>query len=314
MPKYRHNLPQLDSRKYYITDGGLETNLIFKYGINLPEFAAFTLLNDPVGESLIKDYFKHYVDLALRYGVGLQLESATWRASRSWGEKLGYTKDQLEQVNHKAIELLVNLRTAYETPDCPFIISGCIGPKSDGYITHGDTSISNSKMYHLDQIRSLSKTKADMVCACTIPEYKEATGIVLAAKEVDIPVAIGFTLEIDGRLPSGQSMREAIEFVDRETQNYVSYYMINCVHPTHIMNTLKRNESWKKRIQSIRVNASCKSHAELNEAATLDEGDIVNLGLQYAQLSALLPHLNVVGGCCGTDHRHVESIIKNLLH
>ncbi|UGA56757.1 homocysteine S-methyltransferase family protein [Vibrio sp. VB16] len=147
-------------------------------------------MNDPYGESLIKDYFKLYVDLALRYGVGLQLESATWRASHSWGKKLGYTKDQLEQMNHKAT--------------------------------------------------------AEMVCACTIPEYKEATGIVLAAKEADILVVIGFTLEIDGRLPSSQSMREAIDFVDRETQNYVSYYMINCVHPIHLTNTLKRNESRKK--------------------------------------------------------------------
>jgi S-methylmethionine-dependent homocysteine/selenocysteine methylase len=312
MTKYRTNLPQLNG-DIFLTDGGLETTLIFKDGYELPEFAAFDLLKNKEGSDRLYKYFSTYAAIARDYNVGLILESATWRASLDWGEKIGYTKEDLAGVNHKAIELFQEVRHEYESEDSKMIISACLGPRGDGY-NPGDTmSEAEAERYHTTQIRTFADTDADLVSAFTLNYTEEAIGIARAARLSDIPVVISFTVETDGKLPSGQTLKEAIEKVDKETEKTPVYYMINCAHPTHFSNALVPGESWVQRIRGIRGNASTKSHAELDESEELDDGNPVDLGLQYKALTSMLPHLNVLGGCCGTDHRHVEEIAKHVL-
>jgi S-methylmethionine-dependent homocysteine/selenocysteine methylase len=135
----------------------------------------------------------------------------------------------------------------------------------------------------------------------------EAIGVTRAAQDAVIPAAISFTVETDGDLPSGQALGEAIEEVDRATDSGPAYYMINCAHPTHFDSVLDGGD-WVGRIRGLRANASTCSHAELDEAEDLDDGDPQDLGARYGELRDRLPALNVVGGCCGTDHRHIGEI------
>ena len=309
MPAYRDQLPQLDGR-LFLTDGGIETTLIFHEGFELPYFAAFHLLRDERGRSALRSYYARYAAIARREGLGFILESPTWRASADWGEKLGYSERDLARANRDSIALMQELRKEFETPRAPVVISGCVGPRGDGYDPGQLMSPSEAEGYHLAQIRAFAEAGADMVTAITITNANEAIGIARAARRSGMPAAISFTLETDGRLPTGQTLKNAIEEVDNATSGSPAYYMINCAHPTHFESALSGGP-WAKRIRGVRANASRRSHQELNDAPDLDDGDPAELGHQYGDMLRLHPQINVLGGCCGTDHRHIEHICQS---
>jgi S-methylmethionine-dependent homocysteine/selenocysteine methylase len=307
MAKYRSGLPHLGSL-LFLTDGGIETSLIFLDGLELPHFAAFVLLKDAKGSTALRNYYLPYAKLARDSGVGFILESPTWRASPDWGSKLGYTDAQLAEANRQSIALMAELRAEFETPRSPMVVSGCVGPRGDGYDPGQVMTSEQAQAYHAMQIGVFREAGADMVTAITMTNASEAIGVVRAARAAGMPVAISFTLETDGRLPTGQALKEAIAEVDAATDGYPAYFMINCAHPTHFDAVLEPGSAWTQRIRGVRANASRRSHQELNEAPDLDAGDPVELGGQYRQLRDRHPHINVLGGCCGTDHRHIEQI------
>lgn len=306
MAKYRNNLPQADGG-LFLTDGGIETTLIFLDGLDLPYFAAFDLLRTPDGEAALLRYFRRYAELARQHGAGLVLESATWRASPDWGARLGYDAGALATVNRQAIALLERVRDEVEAGQ-PVVISGCLGPRGDGYVPGERMSAREAEDYHAAQVETFAGTAADLVSAITMNYVEEAIGIARAARRAGMPAAISFTVETDGKLPTGQSLAAAVEQVDAESDGHPAYYMINCAHPTHFESVLAEGGRWLERLGGLRANASRMSHAELNEAPELDIGDPVELGRQYAEIKREVPRLNVLGGCCGTDHRHVEQI------
>jgi homocysteine S-methyltransferase len=307
MSKYRKALPQLGNRAF-LSDGGLETTLMFHERMELPHLAAFDLLKSAAGLASLRRYFETYLEIARRHGTGFILEAPTWRASPGWGALLGYDVQTLADANRIAIGLLLELRAMHETPDMPIVISGNLGPRGDGYRPDTRMSIAEARDYHDFQVRTFADTDADLVTAFTLNYIEEAAGIVQAARAARIPVVISFTLETDGRLPTGESLPEAIQATDAETDGYAAYYMINCAHPTHFRHLFNDAGAWRDRIRGVRANASRRSHAELDESPDLDAGNPPELGAQYRELRALLPGLNVLGGCCGTDHRHVGAI------
>jgi S-methylmethionine-dependent homocysteine/selenocysteine methylase len=312
LAKYRDNLPQL-SENIFLTDGGLETTMMFKEGFELPAFAAFDLLKNEKGRTALKNYYRKYASLARERETGFILESATWRANPDWGAKLGYTNDALKIMNHLAIELLSEIRAEFEDKNTIIVISGCIGPRSDGYNPVNQMTAVEAEAYHSIQVQALSETDTDLVSAFTINYVEEAIGIARAAQKLDMPVVISFTVETDGKLPTGLTLKDAIQNVDTATKNYPSYYMINCAHPNHFKSSLVNCEPWTLRIRGIRANASQKSHAELDEAEELDPGNPNELGKQYNDLRYLLKNLTILGGCCGTDYQHVEKIYDSFL-
>ncbi len=311
--RYRHALPQLTG-DMFLTDGGIETTLIFHEGLDLPHFAAFDLMKTEHGCQALEKYFRTYADIAHRRNVGFVLESATWRASQDWGDLLGYSTDDMAAFNRQAIAMLHAIREEFETTKSRFVISGCVGPRGDGYDPGEMMASGEAEAYHRAQIETFCEAGADMVTAITITYVEEAIGITRAALAAGMPVVISFTVETDGCLPTGQRLQDAIAAVDRETGNGPVYYMINCAHPTHFEDALRDREGWIERVGGLRANASRMSHAELDEAEELDDGDPVELGGQYRDLQALLPNLVVMGGCCGTDHRHVEAIHAACAH
>lgn len=310
MSKYRNRLPQLKDR-LFMTDGGLETTLVFHDGIDLPAFAAFDLLKSAAGIDALRNYYGRYAGMAQVHGMGLVLESPTWRANADWGAKLGYDAATLADANRLAIGLMLEVREQHGHSRVPMVVSGNIGPRGDGYRAEQRMSVEEAREYHGKQIHTFAQTDADMVAAFTMNYVEEAVGVVTAARDHGMPVAISFTLETDGRLPSGDSLVEAVARTDADTAGYAAYYMINCAHPKHFSHVLD-DGPWRERIRGLRANASERSHAELDESPDLESGNPEELGAQYRQLSALLPKLTVVGGCCGTDHRHVEAICHAL--
>lgn len=312
MARYRDHLPQLDGG-VFATDGGLETTLIFREGMELPAFAAYVLLESEAGRATLREYFRSYADIARRHGMGLVLESPTWRASRDWGERLGHGPEALDRLNRESIALLAGLRDELEADGRgPVVLSGNLGPRGDGYVVGARMSASEAERYHRPQIQSFAGTEADMVAAFTMNHVDEAVGIARAARSLGMPVALSFTVETDGRLPDGQTLRQAIEETDRATGACPAYYMVNCAHPTHFLDALSEGGAWLSRLRGVRANASRKSHRELDEASELDDGDPQELGEQYLGLRRRLPGLSVVGGCCGTDQRHVAAMCAAL--
>jgi homocysteine S-methyltransferase len=304
--KYRESLPQRDGT-LFLTDGGIETTLIFQDGFDLPHFAAFHLLRDPRGPEALVNYYERYIAIAKAERMGFVLESPTWRASADWGAKLGYSADDILAANRGSLQLMHDLRARHETAASPMVVSGCVGPRGDGYDPGQVMTAQAAEDYHRLQIEAFADAGADMVSAITMTNANEAIGIARAAAKAGMPVVISFTVETDGRLPTGQSLVDAICEVDVVTNKAPAYYMINCAHPTHFDKTLG-NEPWTRRIGGLRANASRRSHQELNDSADLEAGNPVELGGQYRDLLHRHPQINVLGGCCGTDHRHVECI------
>jgi homocysteine S-methyltransferase len=308
MAKYRNDLPQRHGGTF-LADGGMETTLIFHEGVELPHFASFVLMDTAQGRALLAKYYESYLAIARDSGAGFVLDSPTWRANPDWGVKLGYDAAALKGVNMRSVAFLKGLRAKWESAETPCVISGAIGPRGDGYKA-GNMDADEAEAYHAPQIEAFAEAGADMATAFTLNSINEAIGIVRATRNVSLPCAISFTVETDGRLANGESLREAIETVDRETQNAPEYFMVNCAHPTHFEQALQAGEAWLARIHGVRANASTKSHAELDESETLDAGDPLDLGERYRALRRALPSMRILGGCCGTDHRHVAAICE----
>ena len=312
MGVFSHDLPQL-SGDPFICDGGIETDLIFNHGIDIPEFAAHTLLGDEVGQKAMEDYFHAFLDLARDLNVGFILDSQTWKAHAHWASDLGVSEEELRAANHRSISFISSLRDKYAANSRPVVLSGIIGPKGDGYTPDQIISTRESEDYHHQQISWLAETDVDMVSAVTFTQSGEAAGVVNAAHKSGLPAVVSFTVETDGRLPTGQTVEDAIRSVDDATNSKAAYFMINCAHPDHFQHILEDSD-WARRIHGVRCNASRKSHAELDESETLDAGDPVELAGQYRQIKATMPWINIYGGCCGSDLRHVTEIARVLVN
>jgi S-methylmethionine-dependent homocysteine/selenocysteine methylase len=296
-------------RPLVLTDAGMETELIFHQGVELPCFAAFPLVDSDDGREALRRYFQPFLDLARDRGLPFVLDAPTWRANADWGRELGYDAPALAAVNRRAVDFVAGLRDDARRAGSPsIVVEALIGPRGDGYAPGGAMSAQEAERYHAAQLEALAGSPVDGVAAMTIADADEAVGIVRAARAVGLPVTVGFTLETDGRLPSGQALAAAIEQVDHATDGAADRFMLNCAHPAHFAAVLAGEGAWRERIGAVRANASTLSHAELDAAEELDDGDPADLAARYVGLRDLLPGLEVVGGCCGTDIRHVTAI------
>lgn len=300
------------NRHRWVTDGGLETTLVFHEGIDLPHFAAFDLLRSAEGTAALRRYYERYARLAGERGIGLIIDTPTWRAQPDWAPVFDYDEAGLVEANQKAAAMLDDIRQQWQTARAPILVSGCIGPRGDAYLADGSMSPQQAADYHRFQIRALAEAGVDLITALTLNHIDEAIGMSQAAYELGVPLVLAFTVETDGRLPGGQALGAAIEAVDAASASYPVHYMINCAHPSHFADTLVCGGDWTDRIGGLRANASRMSHAELDQATALDDGDPLELARELSVLSTSLGGLRVVGGCCGTDHRHIEAIARQM--
>lgn len=294
----------------FLCHTGMETDLIFNRGVDLPGFASYPLLETEDGRELLKHYLVGLVGVARENGLGAILESPTWMANRDRGARLDHSPERLRDANRESIALLEEVRR--NAHDCSVLLSANLGPRSDAYAPTERMTADEARRYHAEQLSWLADTAVDLVSGYTVAYPEEATGMVLAARDVGLPAVVAFTVEIDGRLPTGTPLGAAIESVDRATDGYAAYFMINCAHPTHFADVLSDEAPWMARLGGLVANASRCSHAELDEATELDDGDPEELGRELAALQRTFPQIMVLGGCCGTDLRHIERIAAHV--
>jgi len=306
MAGFRARLPQSEGG-LFLTDAGLETDLIFNHGVEIREFAAHTLLADSAGRHALAQYFRGFLSLADTYQTGFILDSPTWKAHRHWAGALDSSERELADINREAINFIADLRDEFAGNRGPVVLNGVIGPCGDAYAPEASIHAGEAEAYYAQQLSWLAATEVDMVTALTFTQASEAIGIVKAANNVGLPIVVSFTVETDGTLPTGQPLGDAIVEVDASTRRGAAYFMINCAHPDHFRDALHDAE-WLRRIKGLRCNASRCSHAELDEAETLDDGDPHEFSQLYRALISNIPWVNVLGGCCGSDLRHVSAI------
>lgn len=309
MTLYRHSLPQLEEG-LFLTDAGLETDLIFNHGIELRGFAAHTVLPDRATMLIVRNYFEGFLALARQHDAGFIFDTLTWRAHPHWSDELGESPAQLKHATEEAVRFAFDLRNAADNRR-PIVINAVTGPCGDAYRPERKIAADDAEAYFSQQLGWIAATEADMVTALTFNQASQATGFVRAAGAVGLPSVVSFTVETDGRLPDGMSLQEAIEQVDAATGRAAAYFMINCAHPDHFAHALKGD--WTRRIRGVRANASRRSHRELDQSEELDAGNPQELGDLYAALLRKLPWLNVFGACCGADLRHVKSIARAVM-
>nr|WP_232348960.1 homocysteine S-methyltransferase family protein [Neptunomonas qingdaonensis] len=291
----------------YLSYVGAETDIIFNKGIDLPGFASYLLLETDKGKEILRGYYSSLIELARKHGVGAILDSATWVANRDRGALISQSSQSLERLNIEAIDIIAQMRKQYA--DVSIILCAQVGPRGDGYAPKDLMTAQEAESYHNEQIETLSRTDADFICGSTICYPEEAIGIVRSAGRYGKAIAISFTVETDGCLPTGISLKDAILAVDEATDAAAIYFMVNCAHPDHFSRVLV-DEPWLQRVKGLVANASRCSHAELDAAETLDDGDPVELGVQLADLRRKFPHISILGGCCGTDMRHMKNIAE----
>ena len=311
MSIYRNRLPQLDG-KLFLSDGGLETTLVHQEGLILPHQAAFTLLESEAGLDLLWHYFVRHVAIARDHGMGFILDTPTWRASSKWSTKLGVSEKRLDRIHKMAVELAKRIRDVHEAAGTPIVINGVIGPRDSGWSADRVMQAGWAYHYHEAQMQSFAQTAVDMVSAMTMTHVGEAIGLAMAARDCGLPIAISFTTRDDGRLPTGQKLGEAIVETDHALDGYPVYYLVNCAHPSHFAGELSSGGSWAQRVRGVRAHALRCGHVGFEKAPELDDGDPDELAEEYMALRKHLPWMNVLGGCCGTDERHLEVIAQRL--
>lgn len=289
-----------------IADGGIETALMDRLGQDLPEFAAFVLLDTEAERQALRDYFTPFIELADLAGAPLVLDTPTWRANSDWMRLVGYSDSDVERVNRDAVVFLRELIAAASRSG-RVTVNGCVGPRFDDYVAHERMSPDEAQSYHAPQVEALARAGADRVTSVTTIDDAEAIGVVRAAVDARVPVAVSFTVGADGLLPSGSTVFAAITAVDEATDEAPLGFLINCAHPGEVELALRQgsdessDESAKDRIIGFRLNA-----ARHGDDGPGDAPELFARGLY--SLRELAPNAEIFGGCCGTDVPHISQL------
>lgn len=302
-----------NTKRPYLTDGGFETWMFFVEGFEAPEFAALVLMDDKAAREKMRAYFERFLAMAEQAQTGFVLDTNTWRGCVEWAPSLDMNSEEILRLSRDAVNFAHDIRADWASKVSPILVNGVVGPAGDGYTSQDAPDATEMERIHLPQIEILADTGVDMVSALTMTSSHEAIGVTRAAAKQSLPCVISFTVETDGRLPSGETLAQAIAATDRATQNAPLYYMVNCAHPDHFSGVLEDDGDWISRIGGLRANASRMSHAELDQSEELDDGDPDEFGSLHVGLRNMLPNLRVVGGCCGTDHRHVDHLSHQII-
>lgn len=303
--------PRLEGR-FYLTEGGTETEVLYKWGFELPEFAMFPLLDNVEADQCIRGMYRRYFDVAAEHDTGLLIMGHDYRASPDWAKKLGYSLEGLAEMQHRTIGFLTDMRADYGGRVNDVYVSGCIGPRGDAYGTGGDISEAEAEDYHSVQLSTLKETDADMAIAVTFNNIPEAIGVIRAAKTIGVPLGVSLTLTPKARLRSGPTLKEAVETIDEKTDGAAAWFGTNCSHPVEFEPAISDAGSWTERLRYIRPNASKMEKIALCKLGYLEDGDPVELGNQMGNVACRFPNADILGGCCGTDERHLGEIARNV--
>ena len=304
--------PAQKSDVTYLTEGGTETEIMYKFGHELPHFAMYPLLDIPTAVQDLEQMFRSYLDTVAQSGFSALMGGLDYRASPDWGQLLGYSKDGLAEMQHRSIEFLRDVAKPYDKQIASILFVGIVGPKGDAYSLNRTITPEEAEDYHSVQLETLKAANVDFVCTATFNNVPEAVGLSRAAARIGLPLCISFTLDRSHRLKSGPTLKEAIQSVDAEAgDDKPSCFGINCSHPLEFEPALVPG-NWIERVRNIRPNAAMMEKLSLCKLGNLEEGDPVELGLQMGALAKRYPHIDMWGGCCGTGETHLNEIATNV--
>jgi len=299
-------------RELFLTEGGIETEIIYKHGFELPEFAMFTLLENPRAVGVMRDMFRRQLDVAAEFAMSVLLTGLDYRASPDWGARLGYSQHGLAEINIRAIEFLREIASEYHEQIPRILIGGIIGPRGDAYQLNKTITSVEAEDYHAVQLATLKAAKVDFACALTFNNTPEAIGVARAATTIGVPLTVSLTVNSNGRLKSGPTVAEAVKSIDAEAgKSAPAFYMLNCSHPVEFEPALTEG-AWLERLRGFRPNASKMEKIALCKLGHLEEGNPVELGRLMGDLARRIPHMDIWGGCCGTGETHLREIAKNV--
>jgi homocysteine S-methyltransferase len=305
-------LPPAGSGELFLTEGGSETEIMYRHGYELPEFAMFPLLENPTARAAMRGMYCEQLDVAAEHGLSFLLTGMDYRASPDWGAKLGYSAQALADANIAAIDFLRDIAQDYAGQIPRLLVGGILGPRGDAYSLNQTITAASAEDYHAVQLQTLKRAGVDFAIAQTINNIPEAVGIARAAAAINMPLSISLTLDSSGRLKSGPSLGEAITEIDRLSDDTApAFYMLNCSHPVEYAPAITAN-GWTHRLRGVRPNASKMEKIALCKLGHIEDGDPVELGQQMADLRARFPHMDIFGGCCGTGAAHLREMAKAL--
>lgn len=297
---------------FYLTEGGQETEIMYRHGHKLPDFAMYPLFARPQAMADVRDMYRRYLETAVRHGFVALMGGLDYRASPDWASKLGFDAQALADVQLRCIDLLREFAKPFE-PELPdVLIVGIVGPRGDAYSLNRTITAAEAEDYHSTQLATLKRAGVDLVSAMTFNNTEEAIGVARAAAGLGLPLAISFTLDSTSRLKSGPTVRQAITTVDAATGDArPDFYGINCSHPHEFTPALEPGD-WMQRVRSFRPNAAMMEKQQLCQIGHLVDGDPQELGAQMGALARRYPHIDVWGGCCGTWDAHLDAIAMNV--
>lgn len=304
-------MPPQRAGKLWLTEGGIETEIMYKWGHDLPHFAMFPLLDDPAAAQAMRDMWRRTLDVAARHGYGAVMNGLDYRASPDWAALLGYSLDGLAEMQHRCIEFLRNLQEEYAGQIEESVVCGTVGPRGDAYGLNRNITAESAEDYHAIQLTTLHAAGAEMAWAMTFNNIPEAVGAIRAARAIGIPIVMGLTLDSTSRLKSGPSLREAIETIDAAPEGGPEFYLVNCSHPVEFEPAFDGGD-WQTRIRALRPNASKMEKIALCKLGHLEEGDPEELGRMMGDLARRMPQVDIWGGCCGTCDTHLDLIAHNV--
>ncbi|WP_242521620.1 homocysteine S-methyltransferase family protein [Motiliproteus sp. SC1-56] len=291
-----------------MTEGGTETEIMYKFGFELPHFAMFPLLDNPKAVSALNGMYQRYLDTAAKHGFNALVGGLDYRASPDWGSLLGYSNTGLAEMQLRAIEFLRDVAKPYQGQIADIQIVGVVGPRGDAYALNKTISAQEAEAYHSTQLETLQQADVDLVWAATFNNVPEAVGVSRAAARCQLPLCMSFTLDSNHRLKSGPTLKQAIETVDLKAgDRRPDFYGINCSHPLEFSPAIEQ-AAWFERVRCLRPNAAMMDKISLCKLGHLEDGDPQDLGEQMGELARRFPHIDIWGGCCGTWERHLEQI------
>lgn len=306
------SFPSQQAGRFYLTEGGTETEFMYKHGFELPHFAMFPLLDNPKAVSRMREMFRSYLEVAAKHKVCALMGGLDYRASPDWGELLGYSAASLADANLQSIEFLREIASEYLSQIPEILIQGLIGPRGDAYERNETITANEAEDYHAVQLETLKKADVDLALAITFNNIPESVGVARAAAKIGVPLGISLTLDTTSKLSSGESLADAITMIDEETGQSPAFYSINCSHPLEFEPAIGPGD-WVKRVRGVRPNASKMDKMALCKIGHLEDGDPVELGVLCGDLARRYPHMDIWGGCCGTWDRHLDEIATNVL-
>jgi S-methylmethionine-dependent homocysteine/selenocysteine methylase len=297
----------------FLTDGGIETEIMYKWGFDLPHFAMYPLLDNADATAAMRGMYRRYLDVVAKHGLSALMGGLDYRASPDWGALLGYSREGLAEANLRSITFLRELATEYGDNIPQILIAGYVGPRGDAYKVNRTMTEAEAEDYHAVQLATLKAGDVDLAWAFTFNNIPEAIGAARAAARIEVPLAISFTVDGTSRLKSGPSLAEAVETVDAETGEAApAFYTLNCSHPVEFEPGLTPG-AWIGRVRGFRPNASKKDKIALCKLGHLEEGDPFELGCLMGDLARRYLHMDIWGGCCGTGDVHLDEIARNVI-